>query len=98
MLQEHGVRLVIVRHLPKTRVDGAATYVDGNPVVPLTLRYERVDWFGFTLMHEVARIALGEHGPHANQRPAHLRRDRHQRVGLRLINGPSPSRRWSSPE
>jgi HTH-type transcriptional regulator / antitoxin HigA len=58
LLNEHGVRFVIVRHLPKTKVDGAATHLTGGPVVAVTLRYDRIDWFWFTLMHEVSHLAL----------------------------------------
>lgn len=31
---------------------------DGRPIVALTLRYDRVDNFWFTLMHELAHVAL----------------------------------------
>jgi HTH-type transcriptional regulator / antitoxin HigA len=63
-LAEHGVLFFIVRHLPKTKVDGAATHVAGHPVVALTLRFDRIDWFWFTLMHEVAHLALGHRNGH----------------------------------
>ena len=46
-------------HLPKTHVDGAAWRQDGQPVVAITLRYDRIDWFWFTLMHELAHIVAG---------------------------------------
>jgi len=51
-----GVRFVIVPHLPKTFVDGAVLYLDKSPVVALSLRYDRIDAFWFTLMHELAHI------------------------------------------
>ncbi len=54
-----GVHFVIVPHLPKTYVDGAAWYQAGRPVVAITLRYDRIDWFWFTLMHELAHIVAG---------------------------------------
>jgi HTH-type transcriptional regulator/antitoxin HigA len=31
---------------------------EGNPVIGLTLRYDRIDSFWFTLLHEMAHIAL----------------------------------------
>jgi HTH-type transcriptional regulator/antitoxin HigA len=56
-----GIRFVTADHLPKTRVDGAAFWVDrDSPAVALSLRYDRIDWFWFTLMHELAHIALGQ--------------------------------------
>ena len=58
VLAEHGVALQIVSHLPRTYLDGAAMWVDGgHPVIGLTLRYDRIDNFWFTLLHELAHLA-----------------------------------------
>lgn len=52
-----GVILVIEPHLPKTKLDGAAVLdQDGTPIVGLTLRYNRPDYFWFTLMHELIHV------------------------------------------
>lgn len=52
-----GVVLVIEPHLPKTKLDGAAMLdQDGTPIVGLTLRYDRTDYFWFTLMHELIHV------------------------------------------
>lgn len=52
-----GVVLVIEPHLPKTKLDGAAILDhDGTPVIGLTLRFDRVDYFWFTLMHELIHV------------------------------------------
>lgn len=52
-----GVILVIEPHLPKTKLDGVAMLdQDGTPVIGLTLRYSRVDYFWFTLMHELIHV------------------------------------------
>ena len=60
-LGKHGIALVVVRHLPRTYLDGAALKLgDGTPVVGLTLRYDRVDSFWLCLLHELAH--LGSHG------------------------------------
>lgn len=59
-LAKHGIALVVVRHLPRTYLDGAALKLgDGTPVVGLTLRYDRLDNFWFCLLHELAH--LGRH-------------------------------------
>ena len=59
LLNKHGIHLVIEEHLPKTYLDGAVCRCsDGNPVVALTLRHDRLDNFWFSLMHEMAHIAL----------------------------------------
>ena len=58
-LAELGIRFVTADHLPNTCVDGATFWLDKtSPVVALSLRYDRVDWFWFTLMHELAHVAL----------------------------------------
>ena len=56
-LAQHGIRLVVVKHLSRTHLDGAALQLsDGSPVVSLTLRYDRLDNFWFCLAHELAHI------------------------------------------
>ncbi len=56
-LANHGIPLVIVKHLPKTYLDGAALRLgDGRPVIGLTLRYDRIDNFWFCLLHELAHV------------------------------------------
>lgn len=61
-LRSNGVHFLLEKHLPKTSVDGAAFFVDHRPVVALTLRYNRVDNFWFTLLHELAHLLLGHRG------------------------------------
>lgn len=57
-LEKQGIHLIIVPHLPKTYLDGAAMLMpDGTPVIGLTLRYDRIDNFWFCLLHEIAHIA-----------------------------------------
>ena len=56
-LGSNGVPLVIVEHLPRTYLDGAALRLsDGRPVIALTLRYDRLDNFWFCLLHELAHV------------------------------------------
>ena len=58
-LAQHGVGLEHVNHLPRTHLDGAALRLpDGKPVIGLTLRYDRIDYFWFTLLHELSHIEL----------------------------------------
>jgi HTH-type transcriptional regulator/antitoxin HigA len=58
-LNHHGIHLIVEPHLPKTYLDGAAMRdAQGHPIVALTLRHDRVDNFWFTLMHELAHVAL----------------------------------------
>ncbi len=56
-LAKYGIVVIIEPRLPNTLLDGAAMLTeDGVPVVGLTLRHDRVDYFWFTLLHEVAHI------------------------------------------
>ncbi len=59
-LARWGVRCVLLRPLEKTYLDGAAFWLNREPVVVLTLRYDRIDAFWFTLLHEVAHLAEEE--------------------------------------
>lgn len=61
-LHDQGVHFVIVPHLSKTYLDGAAFRLNGNPVVAMTLRHDRIDNFWFTLLHELAHIVAGHEG------------------------------------
>lgn len=66
-LARWGVRFVCLRHLPKTYLDGAAFWLAESPVVALTLRYDRIDSFWFTLMHELAHLAEGARETYLDQ-------------------------------
>lgn len=58
-LSKNGIHLIVLRHLRKTFLDGAAMFTaNGRPVVALTLRYDRIDSFWFTLCHELGHVAL----------------------------------------
>lgn len=57
-LKKHGIILIIEPHFSKTYLDGVSILINkDNPVIGLTLRYDRLDNFWFTLMHELAHIA-----------------------------------------
>ena len=58
-LANHGITLIVERHLSKTHLDGAVIMLPNNrPIIALTIRYDRIDHFWFTLMHELAHLAL----------------------------------------
>lgn len=58
-LNRHGIHVIFEPHLPRTYLDGAVCLSEAcHPVIALTLRYDRLDNFWFTLMHELAHIAL----------------------------------------
>ncbi len=63
VLAEIGIRLVVVEPLPKTRIDGAAFWLEDKPdapVIVLSLRHDRIDWFWHTLAHELFHIKNGD--------------------------------------
>lgn len=54
-----GINVVIESSLPGMSIDGASFHKKGiGPVLAMTLRYDRLDNFWFTLLHEVGHIAL----------------------------------------
>lgn len=62
-LSETGIRFVVVEPLPRTKVDGACLWQDDDPskpIVALSVRYDRIDWFWHTLMHELDHVQHGD--------------------------------------
>ena len=57
-LNQHGIILVVVPAVPGSHIDGAAFLDSGVPIVALTLRFDRIDYFWFTLLHELGHIFL----------------------------------------
>jgi HTH-type transcriptional regulator/antitoxin HigA len=58
-LLNDGIKVVIEPALTGTKLDGVTILENkDNPVIGLTLRYNRLDYFWFTLMHELAHVAL----------------------------------------
>jgi HTH-type transcriptional regulator / antitoxin HigA len=59
VLKKYGINFLILEHLPQTYIDGAAFWIEKQPTIVLTLRYDRVDSFWFTLFHELGHIKFG---------------------------------------
>ncbi|MFC2156520.1 transcriptional regulator [Acidobacteriota bacterium] len=56
-LEKAGVQFIIVPHLSKTFLDGAAMILEsGIPIIALTLRFDRIDNFWFCLIHELVHL------------------------------------------
>jgi HTH-type transcriptional regulator/antitoxin HigA len=56
-LSKLGIPLVVESHLPGTGLDGASMLdTDGVPVIGMTLRFDRLDNFWFTLLHECVHL------------------------------------------
>ena len=59
MLIESGIILVYVCALPGMSADGAVFPLrTGHPVIAMSLRFPRLDYFWFTLLHELAHLVL----------------------------------------
>lgn len=56
ILAYYGIRFVVVEPLPDAKIDGAAFWLDGSPVVAVSARWDRIDAFWFTVMHECMHI------------------------------------------
>jgi len=58
-LMRKGIYLYFIEPLPGTRIDGAVYLTDHSTVaVGLTIRYERLDYLWFTLLHELSHLIL----------------------------------------
>jgi len=61
LLAEQGIRLVCVEGLSGAKIDGATFWPSkDSPVIALSFRYDRIDWFWFTLLHELDHVANRE--------------------------------------
>lgn len=57
LLADFGIRMVVVEALSKTKIDGAFFWLRRSPVIAMSMRYPRVDYFWYTLMHEIGHIS-----------------------------------------
>lgn len=60
-LGRHGVPVIVEPQLPKTQLDGVAIREADFVAIGLTLRFDRLDSFWFTLAHELAHL-IGSEG------------------------------------
>ena len=58
LTRNFGIPVVYVPHLSRTYLDAAVFFVRERPIIGITLRYDRIDSFWYTLMHELAHICL----------------------------------------
>jgi HTH-type transcriptional regulator/antitoxin HigA len=63
ILADFGVRFVIVERLPKTEIDGVALWLGDSPAIAMSMRYDRIDSFWFTLAHELKHVLDGGESP-----------------------------------
>lgn len=58
LLNQYGIKMLLIEKLEKTPIDGFSFWSNDNPAIAMTLRHKRIDNFAFTLMHEVGHIDL----------------------------------------
>jgi len=57
ILGESGIRFLVIEPLTQTKIDGVCFWLSkDSPVIALSLRYDRIDWFWHTLLHELAHV------------------------------------------
>lgn len=61
ILADCGVRFVIVEKLPHADIDGVCFWLEGQPVVGMSTRRDKIDNFWFVLRHEIEHVLKG-HG------------------------------------
>ena len=58
LVRDIGIRVVIEPALPRSLLDGAAMMIDSSsPAIGLSVRFDRVDYYWFTLLHELAHVS-----------------------------------------
>ncbi len=64
LLATYGIRFVVIEGLAGAKLDGFATWLDDeSPVIGMSMRYDRLDWFWFTLGHELSHICHRDIAP-----------------------------------
>jgi HTH-type transcriptional regulator/antitoxin HigA len=59
LLETFGIILILDHGFTGMKLDGVATKLSsGQPIIALSLRYTRYDYFWFTLLHELSHVAL----------------------------------------
>ncbi len=57
LLADVGIRLLVVEPFRGSRIDGACFWLSKDePVVAISMRYDRIDYFWHTLMHELEHV------------------------------------------
>lgn len=61
VLAKYGIRFVVVEPLPSGKLDGVAFWLNENfPVIAVSIRYDRIDNFWQTVLHEISHIRHGD--------------------------------------
>ncbi|MCW3111048.1 MAG: addiction module antidote protein HigA family, partial [Segetibacter sp.] len=58
ILNDFGIKCIILPHPSRCAIDGISFFNNGHPIIGLSLRFNRIDYFAFTLLHELAHVFL----------------------------------------
>ncbi len=56
ILEDHGIKFLILDRPSQTPVDGKSFLSGKNPAIAMSLKYKRLDNFAFTLFHELGHV------------------------------------------
>ena len=57
ILMDCGVRFIVVETLPQAKIDGVCFWLSSTePVIGMSIRYDRIDNFWFVLRHEIEHV------------------------------------------
>lgn len=60
ILAEYGIKFGVEPKLERASVDGCSFMTsDGHPCIMVTDRFDRIDWFAFTVLHELGHVLSG---------------------------------------
>lgn len=62
ILGDYGIHFLMIEPLAGTKIDGAAFWFGESPVIVVSLRYDRIDHFWHTVMHEIGHFWNRDNG------------------------------------
>lgn len=101
-LAQYGIRYLVIEPLPGGKIDGATLWLDEkSPVIVMSLRYDRIDAFWFTLLHEFSHIVHEDASVDDNlcgkgQVPSIVKIESERRADLEASERLVPSKRLNS--
>jgi len=61
IMADAGIRFLVVEQLPRTKIDGVCFWLDQrSPVIVMSLRFDRIDYFWHTFIHEIGHCRSGD--------------------------------------
>ena len=99
ILADMGIRFVVVEPLPRTRVDGAAFWLDpSSPVIAMSMRFDRIDNFWHVIGHEMSHIRHRDEPIIDNDLDAESRTDQDERSPIEKRANKESDEMWIDPD